>query len=297
MVPAMLRKTSRVESYAASAAAIRAHYDAGNDFFATWLDPSMCYSAARWNGPDDDLPTAQQRKLDWHLDAARVSPGARVLDVGCGWGALLRAAARRGAREATGLTLSSRQAAWIQERTAIPEIRVIERGWQDAEFDTPFEAVISIGALEHFARPELETEEKIRAYGEFFDYCRKMLAPQGTVSLQFIGWMNVSPKYERRYLPGVLFPESNLPRVEEVITAAAPGFHLVRLENRPQDYVRTLNAWLGQLRAHRAELEAKIGRDTLRAYVRGFQRFILGFEACSIGLYRAVWTARGQTVT
>lgn len=282
------------ERFAASAAAIRAHYDAGNDFFATWLDPAMCYSAARWAGEADTLAAAQRRKLDWHLDAARVGAGARLLDVGCGWGALLFAAAGRGAREATGLTLSRRQAQWVRERAEMPGVRVIEQGWQDARFDAPFDAVVSVGALEHFARPELDCEEKIRAYQAFFDFCRRNLTSQGRVSLQFIGWMNVAPEDERRHLPGVLFPESNLPRLEEVIAAAAPGFNLVRLENRPQDYVRTLNAWAGQLRANAAVLEARHGRELLRAYLRGFQRFVLGFEAGSIGLYRAVWTVRGR---
>jgi cyclopropane-fatty-acyl-phospholipid synthase len=285
------------EDYAASAAAIRAHYDVDNDFFATWLDPSLCYSAARWTGQADGLIAAQRRKLDWHLDAAHVGSGTRLLDVGCGWGALLFAASARGAREVTGLTLARKQVGWIRDRSEVPGVRVIQRGWQSATFDKPFDVVISVGALEHFARPELDWEEKTRACGAFFDFCRRSLTPKGRVSLQFIGWMNVEPKDERRHLPSMLFPQSNLPRVEEVIAAAAPGFHLLRLENRPQDYVRTLNAWLGRLRAHGAALEERHGREKLRSYVRGFQRFMLGFEAGSIGLYRAAWSVRSQAMS
>ena len=289
----MLRdETARAEEFSASTATIRAHYDTGNDFFAKWLDPSLCYSAARWEGDADSLAEAQRRKLDWHLAATHVRPGSRLLDVGCGWGALLSAASRRGVRQSTGLTPSREQVDWIRRQPGPSNVRVIEDVWQNADFVEPFDAVISIGALEHFTRPELGSGEKTRAYARFFDFCRGNLRPGGRVSLQFIGWMDVPPEDERHHLPRVLFPESNLPRVEEVLNAAAQEFHLVRLENRPEDYARTLNAWLDRLRANRRTLEESHGRETLRAYVHGFQRFVLGFETGSIGLYRAAWKTR-----
>jgi cyclopropane-fatty-acyl-phospholipid synthase len=94
----------------ASPDAIRSHYDAGNAFYAAWLDPSMTYSAARWTGAGRgprSLEEAQAAKLDWHLDSASVRPGAQILDVGCGWGSLLaRAIGERKAARAVGVTPS-----------------------------------------------------------------------------------------------------------------------------------------------------------------------------------------------
>ena len=86
---------------------IAAHYDLGNDFYAAWLDPSMTYSAARF-APGDSLEQAQARKIDGLLDRLRLKPGDRLLEIGCGWGSLALAAARRGVH-VTGLTLSTEQ--------------------------------------------------------------------------------------------------------------------------------------------------------------------------------------------
>src|SRR6476659_789679 len=93
----------------ASAEAIQHHYDVGNDFYRLWLDPTMCYYCALWEEGEADhqLEQAQRRKIAHHLDSARVRPGCRLLDVGCGWGAVIREAVEgRGARRAVGLTLS-----------------------------------------------------------------------------------------------------------------------------------------------------------------------------------------------
>ena len=73
----------------ARSGAIRHHYDVGNDFWQVWLDPTMSYSCAMWEGPVDDLESAQRRKLDFHTEQARAAGAARVLDIGCGWGAQL----------------------------------------------------------------------------------------------------------------------------------------------------------------------------------------------------------------
>jgi len=95
---------------------IAAHYDLGNDFYAAWLDESMTYSAARFV-PGDTLEQAQARKIDRLLDRLNLAPGDRLLEIGCGWGSLAVAAARRGA-QVTGLTLSIEQKAWADARIA-----------------------------------------------------------------------------------------------------------------------------------------------------------------------------------
>src|SRR5947209_1523478 len=92
------------------------HYDRSNDFFALWLDARMIYSCAYFATPDDDLETAQERKLDYLCRKLRLRPGERLLDIGCGWGGLLIYAAQHYGVEAVGITLSPHQAELARER-------------------------------------------------------------------------------------------------------------------------------------------------------------------------------------
>ena len=120
---------SDVDRPGASAAAIRAHYDIGNDFYRLWLDETMTYSAAMWRDERDTAPLAeaQRRKIDWHLRHSGATRAASILDIGCGWGGLLRAAAATRAPDAptltrrVGLTLSDAQAEARRLREALDE--------------------------------------------------------------------------------------------------------------------------------------------------------------------------------
>lgn len=274
----------------ASRAAIRAHYDVGNSFYSAWLDKHLIYSAARWPNVQHQATTlleAQVRKLDWHLDATGLKEQDRLLDVGCGWGALLNhSATQRNLAAAVGLTPSHEQVAWIKQHMDNPAIRAVQSNWQETQFTTPFDAIISIGALEHFARPDISLTQKIGIYERFFDFCKQNLTESGRVSLQFIGWMDVDPGDEVRHLPTELFPESNLPRLYQVLAAADRHFSATYVENRPDDYIRTLHVWLARLQARRDDLARAYGSVRVRSYIRGFQRFTLGFERGSLGLYR-----------
>ena len=280
----------------ASAAAIQSHYDAGNAFYEAWLDPSLTYSAARWSADIGTAPTleqAQRRKLDWHLDAASVRRGARILDIGCGWGSLLdRAAHDRNAARAVGLTPSRRQCDWINGRSGTANIEVVCRRWQEADVGTGYDAVFSLGALEHVARPGLSAAGKIDSYERFFEFCRRSVSGSGRLSIQFVGWMDVPPSAETDNLPTELFPESDLPRLAEVIAAAEPTFHTLLLENVPNDYALTLRAWLSRINRHRDGLVREHGRQMVKSYIHAFRRFLLGFEAGSLGLYRIAFRTR-----
>ena len=160
-------------------AAIRHHYDVGNEFWRIWLDPTMSYSCAMWEDPDDDLERAQRRKLDFHVDQARAAGAARVLDVGCGWGAMLmHLVGSHGVKHAVGLTLSDAQAEYLRA-IAPGNVEVLVRSWSDYEPTEPFDAIISVGAFEHFARQGLSPEEQIEAYRRFFRSCRSGSSPAG----------------------------------------------------------------------------------------------------------------------
>lgn len=277
----------------ASAGAIRQHYDLGNDFYAAWLGTTMAYSAARWlpdEGPDA-LDAAQERKLDWHLAAANAQGAARVLDVGCGWGAILvRLRDRAGVAEPVGITMSPAQAEWIAVHE--PGLRVVMTPWQDFSDPQPFDAIISIGAFEHFAAPDLDEASKIAAYRDFFAFCAKSLKAGGRMSLQTIAWLELPRAEQRANLPEALFPDSNLPNFSEIVAASDARFTLRHAEHEPLDYVRTLRAWIRNIRAAEPGLSARHGAATVKRYLQNFMLFTLGFENRHVSLYRIILEKR-----
>lgn len=157
---------------------IAAHYDLGNDFYSAWLDETMTYSCARFAGPHDSLEDAQQRKVATLLDRLRITPGQRLLEIGCGWGSLAIEAARRGA-EVVGLTLSKEQKAWADERIAKAGLSgQIEIRLQDyRETAEQFDAVASVEMVEAVGQ---------RWWGAYLDSIARNLKPLGRAALQYI---------------------------------------------------------------------------------------------------------------
>jgi cyclopropane-fatty-acyl-phospholipid synthase len=274
----------------ASAEAIQYHYDVGNGFYSTWLDKSMTYSAALW--PDVDfanftLEDAQAAKLDWHINGLGLNAGDRLLDVGCGWGSLMhRAITSRDLSAAIGLTLSKEQASWIAANIGDAPITVRICPWQEYADEKPFDAIVSIGAMEHFARPEMDRTKKVACYSEFFEFCSKNLRNDGRLSLQSITWMNIRPEQERESLPDHIFPESTLPHLAEITAAAEPWFHVIEMHNRPKDYSRTLRKWVENIRLHRDKLSDLHGAETVERYINGWGVFIIAFQRELLGLSR-----------
>ena len=274
----------------ASADAIRSHYDVSDDFYRLWLGPEMVYSAALF-GEGDDLDAAQIRKLDHHIDAANARGANRVLDVGCGWGALLkRLTTTAGVKNAVGLTLSSSQAAWAR-RMNLPGVEVREESWRDHKADQSYDAILSIGAFEHFAKTGLSPEAKLAAYREFFDFCHRLLPVGGAVSLQTIAY--ISAGYELpAFIANEVFPESELPLAWEPIAAADRGFELVAFRNDREHYDRTLTLWYRNLQTRRAEAVAIAGEATVAHYERYLKISAMSFRTASICLLRMSFVKR-----
>jgi cyclopropane-fatty-acyl-phospholipid synthase len=274
----------------ASPEAIRAHYDVGEDFFRLWLGDELVYSAALFEG-DENLEAAQRRKLDHHIAAAGVTEGARVLDVGCGWGALLRRLVQHAhADEAVGLTLSASQAAWSRQ-TPLPGIEVREEAWRDHRPDRPYDAIISIGAFEHFAKPGLTPEAKLAAYREFFDFCRGALKEGGRLSLQTIAYVGSGTTLPA-FIADEVFRESELPLIWEPIAAAEHAFELVALRNDREHYERTLRLWQRALTARHDEAVALVGEAAVAHFQRYLKISAMSFKVGAIGLLRMSFVRR-----
>lgn len=152
---------------------IVAHYDLGNDFYAAWLDPAMVYSSALF-APGDDLAAAQTRKIDAALDRLELSPGQRLLEIGCGWGALGARAIERFGVAYTGLTLSDAQAEWARECLPV-DAEIALRDYRDQR--GTFDAIASI--------------EMVEAVGQdywpaYLDAIAARLKPGGRAAIQYI---------------------------------------------------------------------------------------------------------------
>lgn len=254
----------------ASPAAISAHYDLSEDFFRLLIGPELIYSCAMFEGADD-LASAQLRKLDYHIAAAGAARAARVLDIGCGWGAMLaRLVNHAGAASAVGLTLSPSQARWIR-RSAGPQITVREEDWRDHKPDKRYDAIISIGAFEHFVQPGLDPAAKLATYREFFAFCDRVLVSRGRLSLQTIAYGATPTGEVDQFIFDKIFADSDLPVFWEPMAAADGKFELLSVRNDREDYFRTLRVWDRNLATRHAEAVALVGEAMVtdfRTYLR-----------------------------
>ncbi|MEA2666815.1 MAG: cyclopropane-fatty-acyl-phospholipid synthase [Candidatus Eremiobacteraeota bacterium] len=271
----------------ASAEAIQHHYDVGNAFYRLWLDPRLLYSCALYE-EGDDLERAQVRKLDYHIRESGAAGKDRVLDIGCGWGALLnRMVSAHGVREAVGLTLSQEQADYVRA-TARPEVEVRLEPWQEHKPEAPYDAIVSVGAFEHFADLEQTPEEKIEGYRHFFRTCHRFLKPGGKISLQTMAYgdMPRDRKHSDLFIAEEIFPESDLPRLADIALASEGIFQIELVHNHNQMYARSMREWFDNLRAKRDEAVALVGEDIVKRYERYLRTFSYSFELGAFLLYR-----------
>ncbi len=278
----------------ASSAAIRHHYDVGNAFYGLWLDPTLTYSCALWDGENDDLQTAQERKLDYLATGARAGSGGRVLDIGCGWGSMLRRLVENhGVERAVGLTLSDAQAghvrAWGDERC---ESRL--ENWTEHVPVAPYDAIVSIGAFEHFASFSMPRSERIEAYRRFFARCHEWIAPGGRLALQSIlKGSNVRLDRETTrdmlFIVDRIFPESQIPWLSELVEASERRFDVASIRNDPDHYARTCDLWRQRLEANRERAEELVGGQMVADYVRYLRAITQHFADRHQGLGRVVF--------
>lgn len=270
----------------ATEGAIQQHYDLSNDFFALWLDPEMVYSCALFGPGATTLEAAQVEKLDWHAKAAGARAGSRILDIGCGWGAMARRLLDHYEVEhVDGLTLSQAQLDWIAENPP-QRFDTQLRPWQEARFDTPFSGIISIGAFEHFARLGLEPDRKLSAYQRFFEQCANWLEPAGRLSLQTIVYDAADEAEFSRFFAESIFPESNLPHVDEVFRASRRTFSPVQVRVDGTDYAQTLRHWLSRLKNAKDAAIALVGPEHYGDFVRYLGMMVIAFDRRKMNLLR-----------
>ncbi|WP_349741528.1 cyclopropane-fatty-acyl-phospholipid synthase family protein [Roseateles cavernae] len=237
---------------------IHAHYDLGNDFYRLWLDPTMNYSSAWFEGDRRRaLPEAQQAKMRRALSECQVLPGQRVLEIGCGWGALAECAARDFGAKLTGVTLSSEQLAWGQDRLQRAGLAA-ELRFQDYRdiADPAFDAIVSIEMFEAVGREYWEG---------YFRCVHDKLKPGGRACIQSITIRDdLFERYTRSsdFIQQYIFPGGMLPSPSQFrAQAAKAGLRVVKELAFGADYAETLRRWREDFMQRDAEVR-KQGFDT-----------------------------------
>jgi cyclopropane-fatty-acyl-phospholipid synthase len=250
-------------SKARDAAAIGFHYDQPIEFYASFLGSQLVYSCAYWDDGVEDLEAAQRAKLKYSLDKLRLSPGMQLLDIGCGWGGLIIAAAQRGVR-ALGITLSERQYEEAQRRIEALGLgafaRVERTDYRDLG-GRRFDAIASIGMVEHVGRERLN---------EYFAVAYDALEPGGLFLNHGITGQTRDGKGIRignDFIGRYVFPDGDLVPIGMTLNAAeAAGFEVRDVENLREHYARTLRAWVANLESNRAEAIAATSEHAYRVW-------------------------------
>ena len=252
---------------------IHAHYDLGNEFYRLWLDPTMHYSSAWFDGDRSaDLAAAQQAKSRRALAQCGVRPGDRVLELGCGWGALAELAVREFGAVPTGVTLSAEQLAWARGRLAATGVAADLRlqDYRDID-DPPFDAIVSVEMFEAVGR---------RYWGDFFATVRSRLKPGGRACVQTITIRDdLFDRYVRStdFIQQYVFPGGLLPsRAEFAKAATAAGLEVVDALDFGLDYAETLRRWRAAYLAREGAVRA-LGFDT--RFLRTWEFYLAYCEA------------------
>jgi cyclopropane-fatty-acyl-phospholipid synthase len=276
---------SRANTLSGSRRNIAAHYDLGNAFYALWLDPSMTYSSAIYRPDTASLPDAQATKIAAIVDALDLSPGQRVLEIGCGWGALAEAIALTGAH-VTAITLSAEQLAYTNARIAAAHLgeRVDARYCDYRHIDGTFDRIVSIEMIEAVGEENWPT---------YFQVLRDRLAPGGSAVLQAITIeaahataYRAEPDFIQRYI----FPGGMLPTVADMANQSSrAGLCFGTIERFGPDYARTLADWRDRFDAAWPDIAALGYDERFRRMWRYYLSYCeVGFEAgdIDVGLYR-----------
>ncbi|MBL9174633.1 MAG: class I SAM-dependent methyltransferase, partial [Verrucomicrobiales bacterium] len=287
-----LRHLLNRNSLRGSRSNIRAHYDLGNEFYALWLDPTMTYSSALFEHPDQDLAEAQEAKYARLCRELRLRPTDSVLEIGSGWGGFASHAVRHHGCRVTTVTISEEQARYVRERfkreglSGRAEVRLQDYRAVTGRFDR----ICSIEMLEAVGDRYLDT---------YFAQVQSLLAPDGRFAAQFITCPDTRHAELRRGVDWIqkhIFPGSLLLSMNRVGAAVerTGNLWLENLHDLGQDYARTLRQWRERFNARREDVLAQ-GFDA--RFLRTWNYYLAYCEAAfawrNISVVQATWSRPG----
>ncbi len=279
----------RDNSHRGSKRNIAAHYDLGNDFFATFLDSTMAYSSGVYATPCTTLAEAQTAKFDRLCKKLSLQPSDHLVEIGCGWGGLAIHAAQNYGCRVTGITISQEQFALATERvkaaglTGQVEILLTDYRQMQGQYDK----LVSVEMIEAVGHKHLP---------EYFATCSKLLKPNGVMALQGI---TIADRLYASYCRGVdfiqryIFPGGHLPCTQAIMSSVASStdLTLAHQENLPQHYARTLADWNQLFQAAKPQLrQMNLPEEFLRMWEFYFCYCEAGFREEQLGLVQMVFT-------
>jgi len=268
------------------AEAISHHYDVSNRFYEIVLGPSMTYSCAVFPREDATLEEAQAEKVDLICRKLGLRPGQSLLDIGAGWGTLVRHAAEHYGVRATGVTLSREQAAWAQEAIAAAGLseraEVRFQDYRDVR-EGGFDAISSVGAMEHIGTRQL---------GSHFAAMSRLLRPRGRMLNHTITRTSNAQRHRAGpFIDRYIFPDGELQSPATVAAAMHDnGFELRHEESLREHYGRTLAAWVANLEAGWEAAVAEVGERRARIWRLYMTMSRIGFERNMIQIHQFLGT-------
>lgn len=237
------------------------HYDIGNEFYKLWLDESMSYSCAYFKNDTDTLYQAQVQKVDHILEKLHLEKGMTLLDIGCGWGFLLKRAAEKYGVKGVGITLSKEQYQKFKEDikreglTEKLEVKIMDyRELEKSGFE--FDRVVSVGMLEHVGRGN---------YDLFLKNVNSVLKPGGLFLLHYISALK---EYDGDpWIKKYIFPGGMIPSLREIIDLLPDNqFYTLDVESLRRHYSKTLLYWRENFMSHREEIKTIMGEEFTRMW-------------------------------
>lgn len=292
----MLRRAKSLAAHTPQkdAEQIRFHYDVSDDFYALWLDPRRVYSCAYYREADCTLAQAQEAKIDHICRKLMLRPGERFLDIGAGWGGLLLWAAEHYGVNATGITLSNNQHAYvnrlIEEKGLQGRVQMKLLDYRDLPEDQPWDKIASVGMFEHVGHAQMAA---------YFAKIFRMLKPGGLVMNHGITAGSIEPGQLGAgmgdFISKYIFPGGELLHPSLVLRELAmSGLEMVDVENLRPHYAKTLWAWSDALEAQldeaRAVLERTHGEEGAGTVLRAYRLYLAG---CAMSFERG-WIALHQ---
>lgn len=267
------------------------HYDVSNEFYGLWLDRQMVYSCAYFQTTEENLDQAQQNKLEHICRKLRLKPGERLLDIGCGWGALVCWAAEHYGVRAHGVTLSRNQYEYglqrIRELGLEGRVTLEIKDYRDLEGEGVFDKIASVGMFEHVGLKNLPL---------YFGTAHRLLKPKGLFLNHGIthdgeGWQKtVSTQFINRYV----FPDGELDSVSNVQRAMERArFEILDVESLRPHYALTLRHWVNRLEARRVEALGHVTEATYRVWRLYMAACAVQFEEGGAGVYQILASKKG----
>ncbi|CAI9118082.1 OLC1v1019601C2 [Oldenlandia corymbosa var. corymbosa] len=274
---------------------ISQHYDLSNELFSLFLDETMSYSSGIFKFEDEELKTAQLRKISSLIEKAKIKKEHHVLDIGCGWGTLAIEAVKRTGCQYTGITLSEKQLIYaenkVKEAGLQEHIKFLLCDYRQLPDTIKYDRIISCEMLEHVGH---------EFYEKFFSCCESALADNGVFVLQFISIPDQryeeyrqSPDFIREYI----FPGGCLPSLTRVMTAmnAASKLCVENVENIGFHYYPTLRYWRENFIRNKSEiLDLGFDEKFIRTWEYYFDYCAAGFKTCTLGDYQVVFSRPGN---